>query len=434
MKKVMKNKITLWGLSLVLWAAAPTFPQTSATVTGTVSSSSQNLDKREIHESLTLADGGMVSLSNTSGNIRVTSWQENRVELNAVKHARNESDWQQVAIEINARPNQIEVRTIYPRGKSNSTSVDYELKVPRSALLSNISSTSGDVAITGPVARVTARSTSGNVTATDITGDANLNSTSGNVRGEHIGGALSISSTSGNLIIHDVASRLTARATSGDIQIAKVRDDATVNVSSGEIRMEEIGGRVNANAASGGVTIRQVGGDVTATSMSDNVMIQDVRGRVTATAISGNVTVRQAEEGVRANSVSGNILIAQTKGRLEAETVSGSVTLQDVDAHDLRIKSLSSSVRYQGKLYSDGVYELQSHNGDVVLVIPADSEFNLSAQTFNGSINTEFPLQISSGAIGGRGPVRGVVGKGGAQVSAISFNGSIHIKKIAPNR
>ncbi len=400
-------------------------------ITGSVVSTSQNLDKREVHETYPLTEGGTVSVSNTSGYIRVTSWNEPRVELNAIKRSRNESDWQQVAIEINTRPTQIEIRTVYPRGRSNSTSVDYELKVPRTALLQNLSCNSGDVTIVGPVARVTANSTSGNVTANDITGDAKLNSTSGNVTAERIGGALVIVSTSGNVSAKEIASRLTARASSGNIQAKDIRDDATANSSSGNVRLENLGGRASASTSSGSVNILNVSGDVTASSVSDNVTVQDARGHVRATAISGNVTIRQAAEGARATSVSGNVLFVKTTGRLEAETVSGDITLQDVDAHELRLKSLSSNVRYQGKLYGDGTYELQSHSGDVMLTIPADSEFNLAAQTFNGSLNTEFPLQLSSGTIGGRGTVRGVAGKGGAQVTATTFNGDVHIKKQA---
>jgi hypothetical protein len=417
-----------WLCGLLLWSVTAGYAQ-NAVVTGTVVSTWQNLDKREVHESFPLADGGTVSVSNTSGFIRVTSWTESRVEVHAVKRARNDEDWQQVAIEINARPQQLEIRTVYPRGRSNSTSVDYVLKVPRSAVLNHISSTSGDVTITGPVARAVARSTSGNVTLTDITGDASANSTSGNIRAEHIGGALSVTSSSGNLAINDVASRLTARTTSGNIQAAKLRDDATANSSSGDIRLENIGGRAHASAASGLVNIRQVSGDVNASSISSSVTVQDVRGRVVASTISGNVIIRQADEGARANSISGNIVFANLKGRLEAETISGTITLQIVDARELRLKSLSSSVRYEGKLYADGSYELQSHSGAVELIVPADSEFNLTAQTFSGSVNTDFPLTINSGTMGGRGGVQGVVGKGGARVKATSFSGSIYLRK-----
>ena len=400
-------------------------------ITGTVVSASQNLDKREVHQTYPLAEGGTISVSNASGYIRITSWNQSSVELNAVKRARNENDWQQVAIEINAQPGRIEIRTVYPRGRSNSTSVDYELKVPRTAILSNISCNSGDVTVTGPVARLTASANSGNVTANDIAGDAKLNSTSGNVTAERIGGALVIGSTSGNLSVKEVASRLTARATSGNIQAQDIRDDVTAGSTSGNLRLENLGGRAAASTTSGSVNILNVSGDVNASSVSDNVTVQDARGNVRGSTVSGNITIRQAGEGARANSVSGNVLFVKTQGRLEAETVSGDITLQDTDAHDLRLKSLSSDVRYQGKLYGDGTYELQSHSGDVELVIPADSEFNLAAQTFSGSLNTEFPLQLSGGTIGGRGTVRGVVGKGGAQVTATTFSGNVHIKKQA---
>jgi DUF4097 and DUF4098 domain-containing protein YvlB len=405
-------------------------------VTGTVTGNRQFVEQREVHESFPLTEGGMVSVSNVSGYLRVTSWNDARVELNAVKRSRNENDWPQVAIEVNARPGQIEVRTVYPRGKSNSTSVDYELKVPRNAVLQNLSSNSGDITITGPVARLTATATSGNVMAKDIAGDAKLNSTSGNVTAERIGGVLTIGSTSGNVSAQDVASRLNARATSGNVQAKDVRDDVTVGSTSGNVRLENLGGRAAASTTSGSIVILNVSGDVTASSTSDNIIVQDARGYVRANTISGNITIRQAGEGARANSVSGNVLFVKTQGRLEAETLSGGITLQDVDAHELRLKAHSSDLNYQGKLYGDGTYEFQSFSGDVRLTLPADSEFNLSVQTFSGSMNTEFPLQLSSGTIGGRGAVRGVIGKGGARVSATSFSGDITLKKqtAAANR
>jgi len=64
------------------------------------------------------------------------------------------------------------------------------------------------------------------------------------------------------------------------------------------------------------------------------------------------------------------------------------------------------------------------------LTLPPESNFNLTIKSDNGSINTEFPLKLAPGSqLGGRGPIRGVVGKGGADVSAISNNGAVRIKK-----
>lgn len=398
-------------------------------LTGVTAASAQSFP-RELHETYNLNPDGTVSVSNTSGNIRVTTWNENRVQVDAVKQARREEDWPLVEIRVTSRPERLEILTIYPRGRSNTTSVEYTLKVPRSAALDTVASTSGNIVVTGPIARAVVRSTSGNVTATDVTGDANVSSTSGEARAERIGGNLSITATSGNVTASEIGARLTARSSSGNIRATKVRDDATAIGSSGMVRLENIGGRAIARTASGPVNVLTVSGDVEATSNSDNVTVEDVRGRVIASSLSGNVIVRKADEGVRANSTSANVEIASAKGRIEAETISGSILLRDVDSHDLRLKSLSSSVRYQGRLHDDGRYEFNSFSGDVVITLPAESEFNLTAQTFSGTIHTEFPIQLTAGKLSSRGPVQGTAGKGGAQVKAESFSGNVYIKKL----
>lgn len=384
---------------------------------------------RELHESYDLNPQGTVSVTNLSGNIRVTVWDESRVQVDAVKRARREEDWPLVEIRVNSRPERLEITTAYPRGRSNTTAVDYDLKVPHGVVLDAITSTSGDVNLSGPVARAVGRSTSGNVTAVGVSGDVQLSSTSGNARAERIGGSLSITSTSGNVTVNDVAARLTARTSSGNLRVTKVRDDAVAIGVSGNVRLENIGGRATARSSSGAVFVVAVGGDVEASTNSDNVIVEDVRGRVIASSLSGNVTVRKVDEGVRANSTSANVEISSAKGRIEAETISGSILLQDIDSRDLRLKSLSSGVQYKGRLHNDGRYEFASFSGDVVITLPAESEFNLTAQSFSGTINTDFPIQLTSGKLSSRGPVQGVAGKGGAQVKAESFSGSVYLKK-----
>src|SRR5215475_4557796 len=88
---------------------------------------------RELHETYDLAPGGVVSVNNTSGYVRVTSWNEDRVKVDAVKRGRRDEDFGQVEIQITTRPGRIDIRTIYPRNEDSRVSVDYDLKVPRGA-------------------------------------------------------------------------------------------------------------------------------------------------------------------------------------------------------------------------------------------------------------------------------------------------------------
>ncbi len=411
------------GLSIAGWDGLKTAAQTS-------------VQDRELHETYDLAPNGTISVSNLSGYIRVTTWNENKVKVDAVKQrgqsgrGRREDETSQVEIQVTARPDRIEIRTIYPRGRSNNISVDYDLKVPRTAGLSSLNSTSGDITIIGPVARVIARSTSGNVSAQDVAEMASIASTSGDVRAQKINGELRANSTSGDVIINDVASRVHAQSTSGSITAARIRDDATVSATSGNIKVEGVGGRATARSMSGWVMVNDVGGDAQAESVSDNVTVTNVRGRVTSGSVSGNIIIRKVDEGVRATSVSGRVEITDAKGRIEVNTTSDSITLNNVDSRDVLAKSTSGEVRFVGKFYDEGHYVFESFSSDVVLILPPDSNFTLTTKSHSGSVNTEFPLQLGSGIQPrGRGSLTGAVGKGGAEVRAASFSGNVLIKK-----
>jgi DUF4097 and DUF4098 domain-containing protein YvlB len=387
----------------------------------------------EVHKSYPLNANGTVSVTNVSGFIRITGWSENRVQVDAVKRGHKE-DFALVEIRVTDSPERLQIETITPRtnwGRNRQVWVEYELKVPRGASLNSISTTSGDISILDAGSRVTTRSTSGNVTVRGTSGDTNLNTTSGDVTADRINGTLTIHSTSGTVRATDVSSKLSVHTTSGDVTATDLRDDATITATSGAIRVEKAGGRVNARAMSGTVSVREVSGDVMLESLSDSVLAENVKGRVTAVAVSADVTVRNVQEGARINAVSGTITVSQTKGLIEARTTSGDVIVHDVDSRDLQLGSHSGDVSFNGAIYDDGRYSFESFNGSVLLTIPANANFTLIATTFNGSIETDFPITIPPGATQTSRPKRlqGTHGNGGAQIKIGGFSADIKLKK-----
>jgi hypothetical protein len=384
----------------------------------------------EFHQSYALAPDGIVSISNTSGNIRVTSWNESRVQVDAIKHARRAEDLALVEIQVNARPERVEIQTVYLPRRLSTVSVDYDVKVPRSAVLNTLTTRSGDIIVQGAVARVVASSRSGNVTVQNVAGDATLGSSSGNVTVDRVGGTLVISASSGNLQINDVGGQLNASSSSGNVQATQIKGDATANSSSGSVRLERVGGRAFARSFGSWVTVRDVSGDAQASSSSDAVTVESVRGRAIVTSLSGRVIVRDVQEGVSAKSVSSSVEISNVKGRVEAGSTSDAVILREIDSRDVRAGSNSSNVRFQGKIYDDGRYEFSSFSGNVVLVMPVVNGFNLTASTRNGSIETDFAIQNRFGISTGRqSRIEGIHGKGGAQIIAVSYSGNIYLKK-----
>ncbi|HEY7181826.1 MAG TPA: DUF4097 family beta strand repeat-containing protein [Blastocatellia bacterium] len=417
-----------YGKRLCLLFALIAFFASSPSFNGVAAQSAEQ--SRELHETYDLAPGGVISVNNSSGYVRVTSWSEDRVKVDAVKRGRRDGDAGRVEIQVTPRPGRIDIRTTYPRGGDDRISVDYDLKVPRGATLNALTTTSGEIAVYDAVAGVTANSTSGPITVREVAGDATLSSTAGEITAGRVGGSLVVTATAGNLVIGEVARALNASCKNCNITARGLRNDATVRTANGAIELERIGGRVNAETNNGRIRITDVGGDVIAKNYSDSIMVTNARGFVMADALSGNVIIRGAAAGARARAVSGSVEISDSKGRIEADATNGSILLNNIDGKDVSAKSANGGVLFTGRFYESGRYEFFSANGNVVLTLPSESNFNLMIRSDNGSINTEFPLKLEPGAqMGGHGPITGVVGKGGAEVRAISANGAVHIKK-----
>jgi DUF4097 and DUF4098 domain-containing protein YvlB len=90
-------------------------------------------------------------------------------------------------------------------------------------------------------------------------------------------------------------------------------------------------------------------------------------------------------------------------------------------------KSMSGNVKYVGSLEEGGSYQIGSLNGDVTMMLPGSSAFELYAKTFSGDLNTDFEVTLA-GKISKR-ELRGTVNGGGADLSIKTFNGDVYLKK-----
>jgi DUF4097 and DUF4098 domain-containing protein YvlB len=199
---------------------------------------------------------------------------------------------------------------------------------------------------------------------------------------------------------------------------------------------------------SAGVDVRSVSGDVKVTGVQGSVRAESVSGDVTtsgtprlevAKSVSGDVDLADAgaEAELRASSVSGSVRARGFKARsLDASTVSGDVVLTDVACDRLGVRSISGNAEYSGTLPRNGRYDFNSHSGDVRLTLSESTGFELTANTFSGSMRSDLPLTIG-GDTGSRGrqsfvssrSMRATFGDGSAVLTIRTFSGDIIISK-----
>lgn len=229
--------------------------------------STQTTDR--FSQSYSLSPNGSLSVSNISGDIKIIAWDQDNIQVDAVKSAYRSDDLDRVKIEVDATSDRLEVRTRYPRHCDDcDISVDFEIKVPRngSAYSYRISSVSGDVEITG------------------LNGRFKANSVSGRVRVRQASGPVSASSVSG-----DIEVEIAQLNGTDDLDFSSVSGDVKVSVPAGldaDVRMNTFIGDVETDFPLTIQSQRRRGGEI------DGQVGRGGR-RISMKSVSGNVSLRQ---------------------------------------------------------------------------------------------------------------------------------------------
>ena len=185
--------------------------------------------REEFHQTYPIAANGSVSLRNLSGNVHITTWNQNAVKVDAVKTARSQERLQEAKIEVETTGDRVVIRTKYPNRNWDSdgdddhdgrsaASVEYSLTVPATASLDEVKLVSGDVDVSGVGGEVRIGSVSGNINATGLRGRTDISSVSGDVK-------VTFSQAPARTKLHSV---------SGDV-VAMLPTNASVEVSANTV-------------------------------------------------------------------------------------------------------------------------------------------------------------------------------------------------------
>jgi len=166
------------------------------------------------------------------------------------------------------------------------------------------------------------------------------------------------------------------------------------------------------------VVLRTVSGDLEVAAKPQRIELHSVSGDV---EFEGTVTRSRFE------TVSGEITIVGATGELSANTVSGDVTLEAGELTEGRFEAVSGDLILTLSLADGGRLACDSMSGDVKLSLPSSQQAEFTAQSFSGSIHTDFGESVRVS----KGP--GVMlehreGNNGAKIRLESFSGDISIR------
>lgn len=191
------------------------------------------------------------------------------------------------------------------------------------------------------------------------------------------------------------------------------------------------GVRVMARSMSGDITVRGTKGAVEAHTTNGEVDVTDATERIDIGTLSGEVRGSQLNGEVEASSLNGTVDLRDVRGRrVHAESTSGDIELVNVSSRDIDVSTVSGDVGFSGPIDAGGTYSFASHSGEVTLRVPANVSARFSIETFNGELDSDFPvtLQPNRDRQSGR-RLEFNVGGGEARVTVESFSGGINIRR-----
>jgi hypothetical protein len=124
--------------------------------------------------------------------------------------------------------------------------------------------------------------------------------------------------------------------------------------------------------------------------------------------VNGDVDAQDLGADALVSTVNGSVDVSAA-GHVEASTVNGSIRAA------------------MGRADWSSEAEFSTVNGGITLTLPDNLSAEVSAETVNGDLETDFPLTVT-GKFGPR-HMRGTIGNGGRYLKLSTVNGSIHLRK-----
>jgi DUF4097 and DUF4098 domain-containing protein YvlB len=196
------------------------------------------------------------------------------------------------------------------------------------------------------------------------------------VRGEIGAGVdkVDVTTDHGRTSIRVYVPNLSFRSGTADLRI-RVPRESELNISgvSSEVVTTDVEGVVQVKTISGGVKADVYGRSVEIKTLSGNVVLRG-RGKEPSGA------------DIHISTISGNIRVDRAGGDLEATSVSGDMTIRLEPARNVRVRTTSGDLGFEGKLTKGASLDAETVSGDLtVRAVPA-SGMDYEVTTFSGDI------------------------------------------------
>lgn len=237
---------------------------------------------------------------------------------------------------------------------------------------------------------------------------------------------LEVSTTQGDVEVTGVCSEVNLKTASGDVSLSKGSGAAVISSLQGDIEIAGFaGGRLSVEATSGDIEVRGTEGELVVKTMSGDVSMQEVRGKIQLNSMNGDLDLETVSGEISVNTLSGDLAIHGGEGILEAKGTNGDIEVDSFTADRLSLSTTSGDISADVRIKETGSADLRTTHGDIDLSIPSDTKANVEAETQSGDVSCDLAL-VEREESGRR--ISGTLNGGGAKIVVQSGHGDVQVR------
>jgi DUF4097 and DUF4098 domain-containing protein YvlB len=312
-----------------------------------------------------------IDIQNPRGDISITAGDGSAVEVQAHEVAyANSDDAARNIFDAEAAHLTVSGSSVSVKSESNNSGrLNLTVTVPKTAHVT-LSSGKGEV---------TVAALGGGLTINSVHGDTHLNGITGPVQ-------VHFANSRHDFSVHQLDGDLTTDGNCNDLTLSEVKGRVSVNGEIfGEVHMENVGGPINLHTSITDLQVASLPGGLTLDS--DDLRIVESKGLVHLVTHAKDVDLSQ---------VSGDSYVEDRDGRI-AVAPAGNFNV-----------------------------EAKNNKGDIELTLPPNASALVNGRTRNGDVVSDFGLTTSGDE---NKTLTGRIGSGAAQITLITDNGDLRVKR-----
>jgi DUF4097 and DUF4098 domain-containing protein YvlB len=184
---------------------------------------------------------------------------------------------------------------------------------------------------------------------------------------------------------------------------------------------------VQAESVTADLTVRELNGNsLVFATVTGDLTAEAQTQRLEVESVSGDISFAGATPRASVETVSGEIDLRGIEGEVAISTVSGDVSMAGSRIARGRFETVSGNLQLNLDLVERGRLNAESMSGDVKLQLPAGHQAEYTAQSYSGTIESDFG-EVSGNSHGPGHSLSFQQGENGATIRIESFSGNVVI-------